>query len=327
MPISKNAFARYLVIDRTIRNTMKKYPNPDALLYKLESEGYNISKAQLDKDIRTLKEDLNAPIVFDKNNKGYIYTSDFSLDGLRIAEEEKWIIDIAEASVKLFGEGIDEEFSKISSKIQTGSRNSDHNEYSGARYIQMELSNSKKGYGFLRPIYQAIIERNAVSLDYAKFGDQPETRIVSPTLLKQYANRWYMLAFHHQKEKTLVFALDRIISINSTTEKYRYDKLFNPEDYFRYSFGITQKFNESPSLVELQFHGQAINYIVSLPLHHSQQIIQENEQQIIITLEVFITQELVMKILSYGSEVKVIAPTQLAEKIKVEILKMQDLYK
>lgn len=327
MPISKNAFARYLVIDRTIRNTMKKYPNPDALLHKLESEGYNISKAQLDKDIRTLKEDLNAPIVFDKNNKGYVYTSDFSLDGLRIAEEEKWIIDIAEASIKLFGDGIDEEFSKISSKIQTGSRNSDHNEYSGARYIQMELSNSKKGYGFLRPIYQAIIERNAVSLDYAKFGDQPETRIVSPTLLKQYANRWYMLAFHHQKEKTLVFALDRIIEIHPTTEKYRYDKLFNPEDYFRYSFGITQKFNESPSLVELQFHGQAINYILSLPLHHSQKIVLQDEQQVTISLEVFITQELVMKILSYGSEVKVIAPTQLAEKIKVDIMKMQDLYK
>jgi predicted DNA-binding transcriptional regulator YafY len=34
-----------------------------------------------------------------------------------------------------------------------------------------------------------------------------------------------------------------------------------------------------------------------------------------------------MKILSYGSEVKVIAPTQLAEKIKVDIMKMQDLYK
>jgi predicted DNA-binding transcriptional regulator YafY len=62
-------------------------------------------------------------------------------------------------------------------------------------------------------------------------------------------------------------------------------------------------------------------------LHHSQKIVLQDEQQVTISLEVFITQELVMKILSYGSEVKVIAPTQLAEKIKVDIMKMQDLYK
>jgi len=326
MPISKNAFARYLVIDRCIRNTMKKYPNPELLLYKLAAEGHHISKAQLDKDIRTLKDDLNAPIQFDKMHKGYMYTSDFSLDGLRIAEEEKWIIDIAEASVKLFGDGIDEEFSKISSKIQTGSRNSDHNEYSGARYIQIELSNSKKGYVFLRPIYQSIIERNAMVLEYAKFGGVSETRLVSPILLKQYANRWYMLAFQHNKEKTLVFALDRIIAIHPSLEKYHHDKQFNAEAYFKYSFGIIQKFDETPSVVALQIQGASINYIVSLPLHHSQQIIQHEQEKVIISLEVFITQELVMKILSYGSDVKVLSPQILVDTVTVEIQKMQSLY-
>lgn len=326
MPISKNAFARYLVIDRCIRNTMKKYPNPEILMNKLAAEGHSISKAQLDKDIRTLKDDLNAPIQFDKIHKGYIYTSDFSLDGLRIAEEEKWIIDIAEASVKLFGEGIDEEFSKISSKIQTGSRNSDHNEFSGARYIQIELSNSKKGYIFLRPIYQSIIERNTIMLEYAKFGGESETRLVSPILLKQYANRWYMLAFQHNKEKTLVFALDRIIAIQTSTEKYRYDKQFNAEAYFKYSFGIIQKFDETPSMVELQFSGSSINYIVTLPLHHSQQIIQKDQDHVVLSLEVFITQELVMKILSYGSDVKVLAPQLLIDTVVSEIQKMHTLY-
>lgn len=61
----------------------------------------------------------------------------------------------------------------------------------------------------------------------------------------------------------------------------------------------------------LLFNKTQAPYIISQPLHHSQQVVKENEQGLQVEMDVYLTQELLMSVLSFGSNVKVLAPKKL----------------
>lgn len=65
-------------------------------------------------------------------------------------------------------------------------------------------------------------------------------------------------------------------------------------------------------------HGQA-DYIKSLPLHHSQTIVSEDETECIIELFMSPTYDFQMELLSLGKEVKVQEPESLKNKM-IEML-------
>ena len=56
--------------------------------------------------------------------------------------------------------------------------------------------------------------------------------------------------------------------------------------------------------------------IKSLPLHESQVILKDNEQELLIKLTLFVTYDLLMEILSYGNNVKVLQPLSLVDEIR-----------
>jgi predicted DNA-binding transcriptional regulator YafY len=67
-------------------------------------------------------------------------------------------------------------------------------------------------------------------------------------------------------------------------------------------------------------------YIIGQPLHHSQKTVVENEEEIQISLNVYITQELIMSVLSYGENVTVISPAHFRENIKERVKQMWQRY-
>ena len=71
-----------------------------------------------------------------------------------------------------------------------------------------------------------------------------------------------------------------------------------------------------PQEVILSFYPSQGKYIKTLPLHESQVILEDNEDELLIKLTLFITLDFLMEILSYGSNVKVIQPVSLIEEVK-----------
>ena len=53
-----------------------------------------------------------------------------------------------------------------------------------------------------------------------------------------------------------------------------------------------------------------------MPLHESQVIIEDNNEELLVKFTLFITHDFIMEILSYGDTVKVIQPVSLIEEIK-----------
>jgi predicted DNA-binding transcriptional regulator YafY len=54
-----------------------------------------------------------------------------------------------------------------------------------------------------------------------------------------------------------------------------------------------------------------------LPLHHTQEVIANNEKELRIKLKLCITHDFIMELLSYGDTLKVIKPDILIDEVKV----------
>ena len=76
----------------------------------------------------------------------------------------------------------------------------------------------------------------------------------------------------------------------------------------------------------MSFTPAQAKYILSQPLHHSQRIIRQDEKEVRVELHVYLTQELMMMILGYGSGVKVLAPKKLVNDVRDQVNALDRLY-
>ena len=194
-------------------------------------------------------------------------------------------------------------------------------------YIDLEQRKSEGNHNFYG-ILHAIKNRQQLDIFYKSYWDtSPQLKKVHPYLLKEFKNRWYLIALDIEKNQLRTYGLDRIMEFNLTKKKFIIPKALKPKNHFKDSFGIIQNDSNKPVQdVVLAFNAQQSKYIKSLPLHHSQKILTDNENTLVISLKIYVTFDFVMEILSYGNAVKVIEPEFLRETIKNKLETALSLY-
>ena len=71
--------------------------------------------------------------------------------------------------------------------------------------------------GYLKEGFHAIKNRVETLFTYEKFwNEEVSRRTVNPLLLKEFKNRWYILAIDSKDNKTKTFALDRLSGLEIT---------------------------------------------------------------------------------------------------------------
>lgn len=178
-----------------------------------------------------------------------------------------------------------------------------------------------RGLENLHGLIHAIKNQKIVTFRYMNYWtDTVSDRVVEPYALKEFAHRWYLLARdHNPKDGNKVmksFALDRLSALDfkSSFKKEKYD----PAEQFRNSFGIISPDAEAQEII-LWFDRHQGNYIKSLPLHHSQQILQDDESGLKIKLFLVPTFDFKQAVLSFGARVKVISPETFKTVLKIEV--------
>ncbi len=168
-------------------------------------------------------------------------------------------------------------------------------------------------YGLLH----AIKNRYKIKFTYHKYwDDESSQRIVKPYGLKEFKNRWYILAKDDQDLKTKTFALDRMSELQISSLRFIYPENYNIENIFKNCFGIIGPNRNEPDVIVLSFNSFQGKYIKSLPLHNSQKILFENKNELQIELTLYPTYDLIMELLSFNDNVKVLAPKSLSDEIK-----------
>lgn len=324
MPANKEALIRYRIIDGALRDKQKPYPTILEIVELCENVlGKTFSQSTIQKDILALRSDeglnYNAPIEFSRQHGGYHYTEDsYTIASIALTGGELNAIEFAAGILEQFkGTELHGEFDNAVEKIlQTLSIRKILKNDQIEKIIQVEKAAYFKGTEYLSQLMEIIKKSLVITFDYHSFErTDVKKHTLHPYLLKEYRNRWYLVGYHPGYNAIRTFGIDRMAELKSTKEKYVMQTAFDPVAYFRHSFGISILDNK-PEEVVLSFAVLEGKYIKSQTLHSSQKILADIAKELRISINVMISYELQMQIMSYGDQVKVIKPASLAKKVK-----------
>ena len=181
------------------------------------------------------------------------------------------------------------------------------------------------GTHHLAGLLHAVQEHLEVKFSYHKYYDDSDSqRQVQPYALKEARNRWYLIARDGDSVKN--FGIDRISELQITQRSFTPPRKYDLEEEFRHSFGIINGTGEEPQRVLLSFTPREGRYIKSLPLHHSQQLVHEDEKEIRFSLYLRPTYDFRMELLSFGDQVEVLEPQGLRQAIREQLEKSLKRY-
>jgi predicted DNA-binding transcriptional regulator YafY len=180
-----------------------------------------------------------------------------------------------------------------------------------------------RGLEQLNGLIHAITQKNVLSFTYQKFWEnEKSSKVVMPYALKEFKNRWYLLAADYQSKNPSFFlktyGLDRISDLNISNTSFKRENI-DIEKAYKNSFGIISTLGKETQEILLKFDREQANYIKALPLHHSQTVIAENETETIFRVSLVPTYDFQREILSYGKRVQVLAPESFIQELKAEV--------
>lgn len=237
----------------------------------------------------------------------------FGIDILYNRKDKTYAIDEAEIEDQSVTRMIDA-FS-IHHALQEG------NKLSPSVFLEKRKSlETENIYGIIHAIQNGYILQFTYQKHWEDFSTQ---RMVYPIAIKESQQRWYLVALDKKNDVVKTFGLDRISNLKVTDTKFK-PFAYNVEKEFQHAFGV-ETYSPAEKVV-LEFSKQQGNYIKTFPLHESQRIMEETEYSVILEIFIHTTNDIIMELLKYGSDVEVIEPQSLIGTMKERIKQMANLY-
>lgn len=186
-----------------------------------------------------------------------------------------------------------------------------------------------RGMKWYRIIFDMIVNKRVINIEYHPFGKEARTIRVSPYYLKQYNNRWFLIAKHKDCPYFSNYAIDRIENITERTDEYQpLSEDFDFDEYFSDVIGVSVT-SEPVEDVELHVTDKALGYIITKPLHESQYTRPErlDNGKWKITLKVQPNYEFFSLIRSFGDGIEIAKPETMRIKMKEMVEKIAAMYR
>ena len=295
----QESLSRHRIIIQKLRNHPASF---DEILDKFQSES-ELHELNLEVSLRTFQRDLKEietlygiEIKFDRSRKVYFINED---------QQDEYSERMFEALDVFQVLNLNQSFSE---------------------FIQFD-TRKPEGTENLSGLLYAIQNRFQIQFRYQKFwSEDVEIRTVEPYLLKEFKKRWYVFVYDLERKEFRTFGLDRLFALQITQTKFQFPQKINAKEFFKDCFGIVGPGEKSPQFIRLKFINGQGNYIRTMPLHHSQQILQDENGEMIVQLKIVPTYDFVQEILSHGEFVQVLEPENLVEELKKRLGKSLQLY-
>lgn len=258
---------------------------------KLENYGLKCSQRTVERHIEAIRDEFGVEIVYNNNRRGYFIDKENSLDldsylnFLKFSQDANLLVDTLR-------DGQD-----------------------ACKYIHFDAESNRIGIEYLKPLLYAIKEQRVVHLRYGHYNKKEDKVFkFNPELLKEYQNRWYVMGIASYAEESRIYALDRILDCTVSSLPFT-RKLGDADEVFGDIIGVNFSGKKIEKIV-LSFTPSQGNYIRSLPMHHSQEILIDNDLEFRIMIRVKLNMELKQRIQMYGNEVEVLEPKGLLDMIR-----------
>ena len=287
------------IISRRIQNIIQyvydfKYPSKQEILNFLVEKDFKISTRTLERDIERIRADFGLEIAYSKTDNGYYIDEDKSV---RVDSFFKFLEIVSIADI--FSESLLD-----SNKILD--------------YVSFDDSKSFRGIENLKDLLIGINQNRKIKFVHENFEMHTFKKYeITPLLLKEYENRWYVIGVPNGMNEIRTFGVDRlsklIVGKISKLKKNTFAKQINS---FKNVVGINFEDGETVKISILvdELH---IKYMKSLPLHQSQEIYPTKiDGKYKVTFNVILNYEFKTQILKMSDSVEVISPIELRDEIR-----------
>lgn len=348
MPISKNQLDRYYILDSIFHKWENKWYTQNELLnllnQELEFKGWpEVSKRTLQNDINDMEYgECKVPIEKSYVNRQRVYRySDphFSLREKGLTETDKRVLKQAIDIIKNFeGNPCMEWIEDLSFFVKNESSMD-----TTRKIIGFEDNLDLKNRDLLHELFIAISSKTPLRIKYQPFNKSELLSFdISPLYLKQSNHqRWYLLTKSPEKDKIYVLSIDRIVSIQQQIEM-KYEELdIDFDDYFYDIIGISHIEGHEVQRIYFWSDDKSYPYIETKPLHPTQRKLQsveveklslnkltsfDSENGTFFSIDVAENYELYALMLSYGTQLRIVAPDSIKKEYISCLNKMMQLY-
>lgn len=283
----------FLIIDKISRlgYTSLKEIQDYLLTYNLE-----ISRRTFVRDIAEIRSEFGIEIVYDSFQNGYTIDKENSRD-----------------------------LDTISRLLQTAISteavlDNIHDSKTMMSFIDYGSDVELKGMEYFESLLKAVKEHWVVSFKHENYNTGTlKPYELCPYLLKEYQKRWYIVGTVHGTEKIRTFGIDRIEDFKLLSTTFKRNERLNPKPYFEDIIGLNYSEYEVET-VEIKLSTIQAKYLLAYPVHKSQKIVSQLDEEIIMQYNLKPNYEFQERLLMYGRNVTVLKPLWLRDLI-IEKLK------
>jgi len=269
-----------------------QFPSFQEIKNYLFEHGFEIGDRTIQRDIEQIRFEFGIEIKYHRNKNGYYidYENSLNIESFfRFLE----IVNTADLLTESLLESKD-----------------------SLKHISFDLGGGLKGIENLKLLLKAIKDHRKISFTHFNFHTEKSRKfILNPYLLKEYQNRWYVVGIIHGGNELMTFGIERIENLVIEPETFTPDKKLDALEMFNDTIGVVHNANTVQTIV-LSFTPTQKYYVITLPLHSSQQVLIDNKNEYRVSLKVVPNYELIQQILKHGETVKVLEPQWLVEEVK-----------
>ena len=292
-----------------------------------------VSPATLKRDLVYMRDRFNAPIIWDRANRGYCFDQSprqgpkYELPGLWFSSPEVYALLTMEHLLKDLQPGILSPHIKplqVRLNAILGSLDNSPKEIEKRiRILRMGRKEVKSKYFEL--VATALLKRRCLHIrHFNRTANQHTERDISPQRLVHYRDNWYVDAWCHLRNDLRSFALDAVETVTLKPQKARDIPDTVLDAYVQSGYGIFA--GKEVNWAKLRFSPSSARWVVNEEWHPKQKSYFDNAGFYILEIPYSRDPELIMDILRHGSDIEVLQPAELRSCVQKSLTDALQLY-
>ena len=293
-----------------------------------------ISLATFKRDLEYMRERLNAPIVWDREQNGYRFEEKaakgpkYELPGLWFSPAEAQALLTMEHLIEqmepsLLGPHLAPLKTRLSALLSSG----DHSAQEVRRRIRVIPFGARKHEPkHFSLIASAVLSRNRLQLTYFnRSRDEVTQREVSPQRLVHYRANWYLDAWCHLRNDIRSFSVDAVRGAELVNTRAKEIPDAQLDEVLASGYGIFS--GRKVQWATLRFSAERARYVSLEEWHPRQRARWEKDGRYVLEVPFSSEKELVMDILKHGVDVEVLAPPALRAEMRAHSQAIAAVYR
>src|SRR5687768_14960842 len=290
------------------------------------------SKSTVLRTISTLKDHLNAPVVFDADAGGYKYGKPetgeaFELPGLWFTAHELQALALMQRLIKDAGGGLlEEHFGALAKRLDELTKHQHLNLGEAAQRLRFPAIAARPAGAAFNSVASATLQRRKLWLEYhARSTDEVTERTVSPQRVVHYREAWYLDAWDEGKDALRSFSIDRIRRATELDERALDVAESDLDEHYSTAYGIFG--GKADKVAVLRFTPERARWVADEQWHPQQEGTWLADGSYELRIPYRESRELVMDVMRYGPGVEAIAPEELRHEVSGQLLAAGALYR